>query len=180
MPHIFDPEKAHILESEWRKKVFPPDRVMKFIDDIEGLRKNIAFDIGAGTGYLTVPLAKMFKKVYAVEINVKMAEKLRKRIEDEKVLNVGIIVSEKPPEIDFHIDLVLFSNVLHEMENPQEYLEWGSRADYVVVAEWKKEETEFGPPVNERLSLEEITDLSGYKMVKFEELPFHYLAAFKT
>ncbi len=178
MKHRFDPKKAHVLDSEWRRRVFPPEKVVEFIESLRP-KKNVLFDVGAGTGYLTVPLARVFKKVYAVEVNEEMAEILRKRVEEEKLLNVGIIVSDKPPEVDFKIDVVLFSNVLHEMDNPEEYLEWASRAEYVVVAEWKKEEMDFGPPIDERLSIEEIEKLSKMKLVKSENLSYHYLAAFK-
>ncbi|AAB89062.1 MULTISPECIES: class I SAM-dependent methyltransferase [Archaeoglobus] len=178
MKHKFDPKKAHILDSEWRRKIFPPEKVVEFIESLRP-KKNVLFDVGAGTGYLTIPLARVFKKVYAVEISEEMAEVLRRRVEEEGLLNIGIIVSEKPPEVDFRVDVVLFSNVLHEMDNPEEYLEWASRADYVVVAEWKKEKTEFGPPVEERLSLEELENLSKMKLVKSENLSYHYLAAFK-
>lgn len=180
MPKVFDPKNAHILESEWRKKEFPPDEVIGFIESLKGMKKNVAFDIGAGIGYLTIPLAKIFKKVYAVEISFEMAEMLRKRLADEKVLNVGIIVSEKPPDIEFDADLILFSNVLHEMENPTEYLAWSRRADFVVVAEWKKEEMQFGPPLEEKISIKELEDMCGLKLVKVKELPYHYLAAFNS
>ncbi len=176
--HKFDPKKAYILESEWRRKIFPPEKVIEFIESLRP-KKNVVFDIVAGSGYLTIPLVRIFKKVYAVEISEEMAKILRKRVEEEGLLNVGIILSDTPPNVDFKIDVVLFSNVLHEMDNPEEYLEWASRADYVVVAEWKKDEMEFGPPVEERLSLEEIEKLSKLKLVKSEELGFHYLAAFK-
>lgn len=176
--HKFNPKNAHILDSEWRRKIFPPEKVIDFIESLKP-KKNVAFDIGAGSGYLTIPLARIFKKVYAVEINEEMARILRKRVEEEGLLNVGIILSDSPPDVDFKIDVVLFSNVLHEMESPEEYLEWASRADYVVVAEWKKEEMDLGPPVEERLSLEEIEKLSKLKLVKSEELSYHYLVAFK-
>ncbi|WP_290595713.1 MULTISPECIES: class I SAM-dependent methyltransferase [unclassified Archaeoglobus] len=179
MPHVFDPKKAHILESDWRKKVFPPDEVIRFIENLKGLKKNVAFDIGAGTGYLTIPLAKIFKKVYAVEISFEMAEMLKKRLADEKVLNAGIIVSGKPPEVEFDINLVLFSNVLHEMKNPAEYLAWSRRADFVVVAEWKKEEMQFGPPLEERISIKELEEMCDLRLIKVKDLPYHYLAALK-
>lgn len=179
MGHGFDVKNAKILDSEWRKKVFPPEKVIEFIESLKGLRKNVAFDIGAGTGYLTIPLSKVFKKVYAVEASREMAEILRRRVDEEKALNVGIIVSEKPPKIDFHINLVLFSNVLHEMDEPEEYLEWASNADYVVVAEWKKEKMEFGPPLDERISLEELLKISKLNLVKKLEFDYHYLVALK-
>lgn len=177
--HKFDVKNAKILESEWRRRVFPCEKVIGFVESLKGLRKNVAFDIGAGTGYLTIPLSRVFKKVYAVEASMEIAEILRKRVDEEKALNVGIIVSEKPPEIDFHINLVLFSNVLHEMDEPGKYLEWASNADYVVVAEWKKEEMEFGPPLDERISLEELLEISKLNLVKKMEFKYHYLVALK-
>ncbi len=178
MPHIFEPEKAQILESEWRKKVFPAEKIVETINSIRDLKKNVAFDVGAGTGYLTVPLSRIFKKVYAVEISEKMVAKLRERLERDKILNVGIVLSEKPPEIDFKIDLVLFSNVLHEMDDPAGYLRWAERADYILVAEWKKD-AKYGPPPEERISLDELQSMCDFKIILVDELPYHYIAVMK-
>ncbi len=180
MPHIFDPEKAQILESEWRKRVFPAEKIVEIIGGIRGLKKNVAFDIGAGTGYLTLPLSKIFKKVYAVEISEKMVYGLKKKLEEEKILNVGIILTEKPPKVDFKVDLVLFSNVLHEMEDPVGYLRWAGRADYILVAEWKKERMKYGPPFEERISMEELQDMCDFEFVLVDELPYHYIVVMKS
>ncbi len=180
MPHVFDPSIAHVLESEWRKRNFPAEKIIEVIEELD-VKREVAIDVGAGTGYITLPLAKIFKKVYAIEISMEMAEKLRKNLEKEDIKNVGIIVTEKPPEFDFKIDLVIFSMVLHEMEKPEEYLCWSKRADYVIIAEWKKIEDDFGPPVNDRLSLDEILRLCPFKVVKVDEsLPYHYIAALKS
>jgi len=67
MPHKFNPRDWHILESEWRRRILPVEPLLKKVSKLN--KKDIAFDIGAGTGYFTVPLAKVFKKVYAVEIS---------------------------------------------------------------------------------------------------------------
>ncbi len=180
MPHIFEPEKAQILESEWRKKVFPVEKIMEVIGSIDDLKKNVAFDIGAGTGYLTLPLSRVFKKVYAVEISEKMVSKLKERLEKNKILNVGIILTEKPPEIDFKVDLVLFSNVLHEMKDPATYLKWAERADYIIVAEWKKEKMKYGPPFEERISIEELQNMCDLKIIRIDSLPYHYIVVMKS
>ena len=170
-------EKIEKLESSQRKKLFPPDKVIGIIEGIEGMKKNIAFDIGAGTGYLTIPLSKIFKKVYAVEKSYEMAKKLQQRLKDEGVRNVGIIVTSEPPKIDFKIDLVVFSNVLHEMEDPIEYLRWARGAEFMLIVEWKKVQSDFGLPADKRISLEEILEIcKGYELVKISELPFHYVA----
>ena len=179
MPHKFDPSKAHILESERRKEIFPPEKIVEIVKGLD-VKKNVAVDVGAGTGYLTIPLSKIFKKVYAIEISREMAEILWKNLESKGIKNVGVIVTDKPPELDFEVNVVVFSNVLHEMENPKEYLRWSKRADYVLVAEWKKIETKWGPPLEERISLEEILRICDFKVVKFDEsLPYHYIAVLK-
>ncbi|MCS7119070.1 MAG: methyltransferase domain-containing protein [Archaeoglobaceae archaeon] len=180
MPHRFKHENAWILDSEERKKFFNPEKVLGILEGFR-IRKEVAFDIGAGTGYLTIPLAKMFKRVYAVEISFEMAKILRKRLEEEMIKNVGIIVTDKPPEIEFSIDLVVFSDVLHEMENPKNYLLWAKRSNFILVAEWKKIPTDFGPPIEDRISLEDLLTLSeGFDVLRVEELPYHYVFLLKT
>ncbi len=175
--HRFNPDHYRVLDSEWRRKAFPAEDVVEFALST-GVKRRAAADVGAGTGYLTVPLARAFRKVYAIEASPKMAEILRKRIEEEKLENVEVILSERPPEIgDF--DLAVFSSVLHEMERPEEYLRWAGRA-FILVAEWKKEPTPFGPPLHERLSPEDILRLAkGFELVKYQELPHHYLMILK-
>ncbi len=173
-------ELAGELESTQRRKFFPAEKVLEAIEGIGEMKKNVAFDVGAGTGYLTIPLSKIFKKVYAIEISHKIAEKLYEKLKKKGIRNVGIIVAAKPPKIDFRIDLVVFSNVLHEMENPKDYLSWAKRADFVLVAEWKKVQSDFGPSLDKRISLDEILEICrGFEILKSIELPFHYVALLK-
>lgn len=179
MPHKFSHEHADFLDSEERRKFFPPEKVLGVLDGVY-IRKGIAFDVGAGTGYLTIPLSRIFKKVYAIEVSQEMAEILSRRLSEKGISNVGIIISESPPKVDFKMDLVVFSNVLHEMVEPKEYLCWAKKASYVLIAEWKKLPMNFGPPLEERLSLEEILALcEGFEILKVEELPYHYVALLK-
>ena len=49
-----------VLESEGRKKILPVEPLLKKVKTLE--KRDIAFDIGAGTGYFTVPLANLFSK----------------------------------------------------------------------------------------------------------------------
>jgi|Deesub1362A_J573_1020465.scaffolds.fasta_scaffold00125_15 SAM-dependent methyltransferase len=179
MPHIFDPKFSDVLESDERKKMLPAEPVIELAKSLE--RRDVAFDIGAGTGYFTVPLSEVFKKVYAVDISFEMAKKLREKLDSMKLSNVGIIISEEPPEIDFRSNMTLFSNVLHEMNEPERYLNWArNNSDYVFILEWKKIKTDFGPPLEERISEEEMLELLkklNFDILKFDTLTyrFHYL-----
>jgi len=48
-------------------------------------------DIGAGTGALAIPLAKMVSHVTAIEPSDEMRSWLKTNIEDEKITNIGVI-----------------------------------------------------------------------------------------
>ena len=177
MKHVFDPDKAEILESEGRKKIEPVDVIIEKVKRIEFERK-IAVEVGAGTGYYTIPLSKIFKRVYAIDLSFKMAEKLNKKLAELGIKNVGIIVTDAPPRLDFPIDLVLFANVLHEIDDPDEYLEWARESNCVMIVEWKKIDMEFGPPYEERLSEKDVLKmLEGFEMqeVDVDSLPYHYV-----
>ncbi|RLI78995.1 class I SAM-dependent methyltransferase [Archaeoglobales archaeon] len=155
----FDHRHWRILESEERRKMHPVEPLIKEIDKIVA-NKNVAFDIGAGTGYYTIPLSRIFKRVYAVEMNEKMVEVLIRRLEEEKVKNVGIILTDKPPEIDFGVDFILFANVLHEMDEELrlDYLRWAKMSNSICVVDWKKD-ARFGPPPHVRIDEEDMAKL---------------------
>ncbi len=154
----------------------PKEVVVEEIMKIRGLRRNVAFDVGAGSGYLTVELAKMFKKVYAVERGFEIAAKLWRRLEELKIRNVGVIVSEIPPE-EFRPNLVLFCNVLHEMDADvrSEYLRWSLHADFTVVVEWLPN-SPIGP--QERLNVKELEEF-GLRTLRVKELKHHYIAVLR-
>lgn len=168
--HVFSHKYWKILESEERRKMQPVEPLIKEIDKIVE-NKGTAFDIGAGTGYYTIPLSRIFKRVYAVEMNEKMIEVLTKRLDEEGVKNVGIILTDKPPKIDFKIDFVLFANVLHEMNEKLrlDYLKW-AKSNFVCVIDWKKD-AKFGPPAHVRIGEKDMVKLMknvGFKVQSLE------------
>jgi len=169
-----DPE---ILRSEKRKKILPTDVFEREV--IGRLRfKENAVDYGAGTGYFTEILAKHFRRVYAVEAEKSMALILKKEMEKRGVENVGIIVSETPPDLDFQIDFILFSNVLHEVDEISLFLDWSIKGKVVCIIDWMKIETEFGPPLDERIDEREMIGAVEKRFRYVESLklyPYHYV-----
>jgi ubiquinone/menaquinone biosynthesis C-methylase UbiE len=72
-------------------------------------------------------------------------------------------------------DIILLSMVLHEVDNPKEFLQtcFAALKPYgrVMVIDWQKKETGFmGPPVEERLAKEEVLQLT---QMKYREHPIH-------
>lgn len=86
---------------------------------------NTVADIGAGSGYFTVRLARRVGqqgKVFAVDIQQEMLDLLRKRLQRQKVENVtlvkGTMSDPKLPENS--TDLILLVDVYHEFSHPWE------------------------------------------------------------
>lgn len=82
-------------------------------------------DIGAGSGYLTFPMAKLVApggKVYAEEIQQEMLDIIRKRMkergQENVVLVLGTVSDTKLP--DSSVDLILLVDVYHEFDYPWE------------------------------------------------------------
>lgn len=176
MPHRFS-EDPEVLRSERRRKILPTE---VFESEVLSRLKyrETAIDYGAGTGYFTEVLAGHFKRVYAIEAEMRMVEILREEMERKNIGNVGIILSNKPVSFDFGIDFILFSNVLHEVEGLEEFAEWSRISRVVCIIDWKKMETGFGPPVDERIDESEMRRLfQRYfsRVVSLDIFPYHYV-----
>lgn len=72
----------HHLHDEFRKRIQPVEPLVELIRE-RIPKKGILVDFGAGTGYFTLPLAKLFREVYAVDINAERLEYLRGRLKEE-------------------------------------------------------------------------------------------------
>ncbi len=170
----FDPSPKHKLESHFRKKILPQEPLIEVVSGLGPEDRRIALEVGSGSGYFTVVLAKYFEKVYGIEISTGMGEYLAESLQDEGIKNVGLIVAEKP-QIDFEVDLAFFGNILHEVEDPKSYLDY--RAKIIVVVDWKEGETSFGPPSEVRISEERMVEMlegKGYKTKKIGAYQYHY------
>src|SRR5262245_42966199 len=77
-------------------------------------------DVGAGDGFLTVRLASAVGpggRVYAVDIDEKVVDGLRKRLTTAKVSNVEVIVGgeDDPHLVPGTLDAAFIVNAYHEM-----------------------------------------------------------------
>jgi FkbM family methyltransferase len=81
-------------------------------------------DIGAGSGYHAVLMAKMVGdgKIYAVDVEPKMIDYLNKRIKDEGYKNIKTILGkEQSVELPAgSIDIMIMVDVYHELSFPYE------------------------------------------------------------
>lgn len=174
-PHVFSgsPEE---LKSERRGRILPVDVFERRI--LEGLRrKTLAVDYGAGAGHFTLPLARHFRRVVAVDMNVRMVEELRRELESLGLANVEVILSSSPPELEERADFVLLSSVLHEVDDPAALISWASGARSLCVIEWNSVRGDIGPPPEERLEKTRVMEqLKGrFRYIREPDIyPYHY------
>jgi ubiquinone/menaquinone biosynthesis C-methylase UbiE len=121
-------------------------------------------DIGAGTGYFTLPMAKAVGssgRVYAVDAQPEMLEFLRQKLDAGANSNVELIHAEadstKLP--DASCDLVFLANVWHEFDDRQAVLREARRllknSGRIAILDWRPDvEPEHGPPLALRFTAE--------------------------
>ena len=117
---------------DWIARLERPDRVaslkIDYIISSLGLKPGaVVADIGAGPGVLSLPIAAAVApggKVYAEDIDKGFLDRIKQKAADGHVTNVvtvlGEFVDPKLPARD--VDVVLFHDVLHHIENRAAYL----------------------------------------------------------
>jgi len=182
--HLFNPEHIGVLESEDRKIWQNPDVILNAVNIKPD---SVVADLGCGSGYFTVPLAAKAKKVYGIDVQKEMIDYLREKIRKLKIKNVTLIVS-KPSEIPLEnesIDVLLSVNTLHEFDNRKRMIDEMKRVvkkgGRLLIVDFMKKDTGFGPPVTIRVSKAEAVKLfetKGFVLIEKRDLPHHYLLAF--
>ena len=115
---------ADWLDRPERAEEEQPDRAL----DVIGIRPgSTVADIGAGSGYYTVRLARLVGpqgKVYANDLQAGMLSLLRRRLSVERVANVETVLGavDDPRLPPASLDLILLVDVYHEFSAPQPML----------------------------------------------------------
>jgi ubiquinone/menaquinone biosynthesis C-methylase UbiE len=149
-------------------------------------------DVGAGSGYFTVRLAKRVGasgKVYAVEIQPEMLSLLRRRIASEKLTNVDpILGTESTPKLaPASVDLILMVDVYHEFSQPQKMLRRMKEAlrtdGRLVLLEYRKEDPHIPIRSEHKMSVEEVRmelEAEGFKLEQvLNDLPRQHILIFR-
>lgn len=166
--------------NEWQK----PDKVVNAL----GLQiGNVIGEIGPGTGYFTSRLARAVDvngRVYAAEVEPKMAKILQDRMDQEKISNItAIACSQADPLFPKQAcDVILVVNTFHHLPNPTEYLaglqKYLKPQGRIAIIDFLKQELPVGPPLEEKLSRDELAEIcgkAGYEISKEHTfLPYQY------
>ncbi|MGB3368634.1 MAG: class I SAM-dependent methyltransferase [Acidaminobacteraceae bacterium] len=165
MAHKFNVANKNKLDNEWRRENIPPKDVLKEFGLLE--TDNFA-DIGCGIGYFSIAAADIIdvnNKIFAMDISDDMLVEVEKRAQ---VADVSNIVTVKTNEYDLKlpdasVSFALVVNVLHEVDDKDKFVKEIKRIlkndARVALMEWDKIEMDMGPPVDHRISSEELQNL---------------------
>lgn len=155
----------YFAEETLRRKWRNPEATLKDI----GLRSGMVFmDVGCGYGFFTIPAAQLVGEkgvVYAVDIDAAAVEKLKDTTAEKGLKNITAKVgaAEETVFCTECADIVLYSIVLHDFNDPEKVLRNAKRmlkpTGTLVDLDWKKKPTLFGPPVRIRFSEEQAANL---------------------
>ena len=120
-------------------------------------------DVGAGTGYFSVRLAKSpaQPKVFAVDIEKSMVDYIRQRATKEGLKNITVVQGAADrTNLPESVDLVLVVDTYHHIANRRAYF-WELRkllkpGGRLAIIDFRKDSPE-GPPVEFRFTPDEIT-----------------------
>lgn len=146
-------------------------------------------DAGCGDGYMAREFAKLVKsngRVYAMDTDESAIENLRKNAGTDIIQPLTGDISRRTALKESSIDLIYISNVLHGFSESQmaglagETQRLLKPGGILAILEFKKEEMPVGPPVNIRLSPEELKGKFSLKQKKTVDIgEYLYLQLFQ-
>jgi ubiquinone/menaquinone biosynthesis C-methylase UbiE len=161
------------------------------LDVIKLVRGSTVADVGAGSGYMTVKMARRVGpsgKVYANDIQPEMLAQLRRRLAADRITNVETILGavDDPRLPDSAIDLILMVDVYHELSEPQEMLRRMHAAlkpgGRLVLLEYRKEDPSVPIRPEHKMSIADAkieVEAEGYTLSKVDEvLPRQHILIF--
>jgi SAM-dependent methyltransferase len=149
-------EMTSPARDSWQK----PDQVVAAL----GLKKGeTACDIGSGPGYFTLRLARAVGPggfVYAIDVEARMLQALRERLERARVRNVApvLALSDDPLLPPGVCDVVLVVDTYHHFPDRAGYLKRLRRSlkprGRIVNIDYHRRPTPIGPPLDHRVARE--------------------------
>jgi ubiquinone/menaquinone biosynthesis C-methylase UbiE len=121
MPNVAKDWDQHVVEAEEVART-PGFRALRdrIIERAEPRPGEIAVDVGAGTGLLTLALAEVVERVWSIDISASMCEYLRAKAATAGRDNVEVAMASATslPMVDAAADLVVSNYCFHHLDDP--------------------------------------------------------------
>lgn len=181
-PHKFDPSRAEQLDRPERQDFLPNEKLLDFLELSGG---ETVVDYGAGSGTLTIPLARGLRDgtIHAVDESAEMMRLLRERVEGAGLENVEThLIRENTVSLgDGVADRVLAVNLLHEVVGETALAEMRrllSPGGFLLVVDWRSDvQREMGPPASVTFSpgeAQELLEAAGFSVDPVPDTGFLY------
>jgi cyclopropane fatty-acyl-phospholipid synthase-like methyltransferase len=179
-----DAEKsAKHFDSADREAWQQPEKVL---DELDLASDALVADIGAGTGYFSARIAKRVPegKVFSADLEPDMVRYLGERAKRENLANIHPVqASFDSPNLPEAVDVLLFVNAYHLIENRVEYfskLQPSLKDDgRLVIVDWRMNSSDTPPKMRLVAFDTAMAELkqAGYDLVETKEfLPRQYIA----
>lgn len=152
-------ELVERFESPERDAYQMSEKVLDALGDLKG--KSI-MDIGAGSGYFSVKLAKHADQVIAADVSKDFQEYLKKRIEKEQINNISLrlLPFDSPALKDGEVDMVFMTNTYHHIDHRPRYFALVRKGiksgGSLVIIDYVKSDIPVGPPTEHKVSMDQI------------------------
>jgi ubiquinone/menaquinone biosynthesis C-methylase UbiE len=180
-----DASGADWLERREREKEENPEAALDAIGIKPGM---VVADVGAGSGYMTLRLAKRVGptgKVYANDIQPEMLRLLKENADKAKLTNIQTVLGTgSDPKLPLgELDLIILVDVYHELSQPQKMLQKMRDAlkpdGRLVLLEYRKEDPSIPIRPEHKMSVQEVkieTEAEGFHLDKvLETLPRQHI-----
>jgi ubiquinone/menaquinone biosynthesis C-methylase UbiE len=163
----------------WQK----PQMVISRLGD---LSNKVVADIGAGTGYFSMPLARKAQKVIAIDIEQQFLDYINRRLQhtpDRKSLNIETrLTKADDPNLNAgEADLVLIVNTYAYISNRVAYFSKVRKGlkpgGQLVVIDFKKEPLPVGPATEDKLDVAQVSlelDSAGFRTLSVDNSSLDY------
>jgi ubiquinone/menaquinone biosynthesis C-methylase UbiE len=179
-------EFAKSLLAHERREWQDPDKIIAQIR----IKKDMTVaDLACGPGFFTVPLARVVGRegrVYAVDKSKVMLSYLRSNLKRSAIYPESVTIFEsdvsKTKIPSASCDIVIFANILHDLDNPKLFLKEVMRISkpntQIVDIDWKNIDNGFGPPMDIRMSearsRSQMDDADLIYLENIDPGPYHY------
>lgn len=183
----------YMLERDEREEFQHKEKVLELLELEPG---ELVADIGAGSGYFTIPVAKAVGpegKVLAIDIMQPMLDYIDRRLEAEKLENVELVKVERddPQLPPAGVDLILLVDTIHYVKERTAYgkklregLAPGGRVVIIDYTPKPWEERPWGPHPDQQIPKEELNEemaKAGLKVKKeYDFLPEQYFIVYEA
>jgi ubiquinone/menaquinone biosynthesis C-methylase UbiE len=182
-------EGAGWLDRTEREAEEAPSKAIAALELRDG---QVVADVGAGSGYYSVRLARAVGnngRVYATDIQPEMLAIIKEKLTRERLTNVELVLgTDNDPGLPAAaVDLVLMVDVYHELSRPQEMLRALKRVlrpgGRLVLIEFRKESAWVPIREEHKMSVREARvelEAEGYRFDRnIDVLPWQHILVFR-